>query len=866
LEVPVIKMYQSIYYSYRDRICHLRDDAEGWIKFPYNPTYYKLAEDGEFATLDGKRANATKKYVKEDFELYEKDVDKNLSILLDIYREVDDVPTYHNRIYLDIETERGEAINLAYCQKAPMKITAVAVYDENTKHYYVYILDLSSDLQSTTKDDTTVIPCTSEIELLRKFLDKWIEIDPTIVSTWNGDSFDIPYLYNRMKKLIGQKEANKLSPLGIVDFDERDDKMPYKIAGVNSFDYLRLYKKFIPRQQPSYALEAISQKELGKGKIKYEGSLDRLFKEDVNKFIEYNVNDVRLIVELDRKKKFIDLAIMVCHLGHVPYHYVYQSSRVVEGAIMTYLKRMDIVSPNKPTTNDPTLNDIAEGEEDDKFAGAYVKDPIPGLYGWNFDLDIESEYPSAGILLNAGIETFVFKVVTEDPFDDSWNLHELKQKNPEDVVQVERLNGMIKEVTIEKLINVIEKNNFTISPNGVAFNTENKSILAAVMESWFIKRKEFKKTMIKYGEEGNTKMFEFYDLYQNVMKVFLNSIYGCLGLKSFRYSDGKDYLASAITATGRVIVTRSADFVNDKYNAECSTDNDYVLMSDTDSLYVDARSVLRHRFPEIDLNDDKTSIEKLRPIAKEFADTLNEYYASYFTKGYFNSDNNRVRIKSETISKTLYISAKKQYAQYIVDREGVIVEDFDFKGLDGMKSSFPKLFREFYQNLVKNLLFGKKKDFVDELILNFREKFKTLSLEEVAKPTGIKKYREYIGKAPGAGQIFSTTKLHCPVNTKAAIYHNDLLRFKGMHRTFPIIQAGDKMLWVYLKDNPYNIDVLAINGYEPCPDIREIMNKYVDREAMFDRNLINKLTKIYENMNWGQINLNKKVNKFIKYL
>jgi DNA polymerase elongation subunit (family B) len=862
-------MYQSIYYSYRDRTCHLRDDQEGWCQFDYKPTYYKIHPDGQFKTLDGKKANPTQKYDKEDANLYEKDVDKNLSILLDIYKDIDDVPKYHNKVYLDIETERGEAINLAYCQRAPMKVTAIAIYDETGGQYYAYVLDQARLLENSNNEDINVIPCANEASLLIAFLDKWIEIDPTIVIHWNGDNFDIPYLYNRMKKVLGAYKANMLSPLQIVDFDERDPKMPYKIAGVNSFDYMRLYKKFIPKQQPSYALEAICQKELGRGKIQYDGSLDRLFKEDVQKFIEYNINDVRLIVDLDKKRKFIDLAVMVSHLGHVPYHYVYESSRVVEGAIMTYLKRQEIVSPNKPTTVNPELRASMDEDsnDDDKFAGAYVKDPIPGLYSWNFDLDIESEYPSAGILLNVGVDTFMFKIVVSDPFDDSWNLNDMKQKNPDQNVTIEKLDGTIKQVNLGKLINLIEKNNLTISPNGVAFSTDFESILAEVMDSWFLKRKDYKKTMIKYGEAGDTKMYEFYNLYQQVMKVFLNSIYGCLGLKSFRYSDGYDHLASAITATGRVIITRSADYVNAKINREyehTEAINDYILMSDTDSMYIDARPILKKL--AIPITEDDKVIDSLRKLSREFSDDLNNYYATTFTKEYFNSTNNRVRIKSETIAKTLYISAKKQYAQYIVDREGVHVEDFDFKGMDVMKSSFPPLFRNFMQQLIKDILFGKDKAHADKAILDFREKFKSFTLEEVCKPTGLNKYTEYIGRKPGVGQIFTEVKLHCPVNTKAAIYHNDLLKFKDLTKKSTLIQVGDKMKWIYLKKNPYNIDVLGVNGYEPCPEILEIMHKYMDRESMFDRNLVKKLQKMYNNLGWGAINFNANVNKFMKFI
>ncbi len=860
-------MYQSVYYDFYTKTAHLRDDQLGWQSFQYRPTFYKIDPNGKFKTLDGKRANPTQKYDPHDLDLYEKDVDKNTSVLIDIYLDSDDVPEFHTKVFLDIETEIGGAINNEYCRKAPVKVTSIALYDETTKEYYVWVLDPKQLLSSSNKKGVRVIPCISEASMLSAFLDKWQEIDPTIVVHWNGDSFDIPYLYNRMRKVLGQTRANGLSPLGIVTHDEYDDLMPYKIAGVNSMDYLRLYKKFIPKQQPSYALDAIATKEIGRGKIKYEGSLDHLFRTDIDKFIEYNVNDVELIVLIDDKKKFLDLAIMVAHMGHVPYYYVYQSSRVIDGAIMTYLKRKDIVSPNKPTTIHPELkkkfNEKKEDDEDDdKFAGAYVKEPVPGKYFWNGDEDLESLYPSLGILLNCGLETLLFKIITADPFDDSWNLADMKNKNQEAYVSIESLNGDQKQIKIKDLVKKIEKHKVIISPNGVAFNSQENSVIVEIMDDWFNKRKAFKELMKKYGKENDMKMYAFYDLYQQVMKVFLNSIYGCLGLASFRYTDGQDYIASAITSAGRLTIMRTADFVNEKLNRECETEGDWVIMSDTDSLFISADPVLKYN--NMLKGSDEEVIPFLRNYYIELANDINKWYKT-FCPTRFNSENNRLKIKSELVSKRLYVSAKKQYAQYIVDKEGVKVEDFDFKGLDFMKASFPKLFREFTQDIMKNILFDRPKSEIDTKILDFREKFKTLSLQEAAKPTGIKKYKEYYGgKKPG--DIFSKLLPHCPVNTKAAIYYNDLLKFKELDKQHSIIQIGDKMKWIYLKNNPYGIEVLGMHEIDPPKEITDFMEKYMDRDALFTRNLVKKLEKIYTNMGWGKVNYNKNVNKFFKVL
>lgn len=864
-------MYQAIYYDHYNRTAHLRDDELGWQVFQYQPTYYKADPTGEYITLDGRRVRKTKSLNMDDPDTYEKDVDKSLSVLLDVYNEDSEAPKWHNKVFIDIETQMGGTINLEYCQKAPVKVTAVALYDDNTKDYFVYILDEARKLSSHTKGDVTVIPCSTEQSLLSSFLDKWLEIDPTIVSTWNGDNFDIPYLYNRIKKILGSEKANSLSPINIVKFDDYDERMPYKIAGVNSLDMMRLYKKFIPKQQPSYSLDYISTKELGKGKIKYEGSLEHLFKTDIDKFIEYNVNDVRLLVELDQKKKFIDLAVMLAHTGHVPYHYVYQSSRLIEGAIMTYLRKKNIVSPNKPTTNNPELKKLMEqeSEDDDKFAGAYVKEVIPGLYGWNIDEDLTSLYPSCAISLNTGIETLLFKIVIDDPFDDSWNFRDLKLKDPNTPIQIETLEGRYKNTTIGKIIKYIEETNSTISPNGVVFDSSQPSVMVEIMIDWFKKRKQFKDIMKKCAEDGDKAGVIFYDLMQSIQKIFLNSIYGVMGLKTFRYSDGKDFIASAITAMGRLTIMSSADFVNEDIHKYCGKTGkdivDNIIISDTDSLYINVEEVLRYH--DLYGKQDDDIVLFLRDYSKEMSLKLNTFYIN-FTKECFNSKINRLEMKSETIGKRIYISAKKQYAQLIVEKEGIKKEgdeQFDMKGLDFLKASFPKIFRDFTQGLIKDILFGSAKSSIDKKILDFREMFKTLSLEEAAKPTGINKYKEYYG-GRRAGAIFSNVLPHCPINTKAAIYYNDLLKFKELDKKHSTIQVGDKMKWVYLTPNCYGIEVLGMHEVDPPDEIVNFLRQHIDRAAMFDKNLVKKLNKIYENLGWGTVSFNKNVNKFFKSL
>ncbi len=351
-------MYQAIYYNRGEKKFHLRDDKKGWLDFPYRATCYVADEKGQYETLEGQRVSPTKQYTYKDPNAYESDVDKYTRVLVDAYYDSDDVPSYQNIVYLDIECEIAGALTQDTVRNPAGKLTAIALYDNSTKIYYCYILDEAKTMTESTSENKTVVPCFTEKELMYKFLDKWEELDPTIITGWNSEFFDIPYLYHRIANVLGESQAVRLSPLKTVDEGEFAGAKYTTIAGVNHLDYMLLFKKYITAQEPSYALGNIGEKYINLGKVDYLGSLDKLFKEDVNKFIEYNVRDVEIIVALENKLKFIDLTVTVSHLCHVPYEQIYMSTALNEGAILTYLKRKNIVSPNKPTTYNPNLKDM----------------------------------------------------------------------------------------------------------------------------------------------------------------------------------------------------------------------------------------------------------------------------------------------------------------------------------------------------------------------------------------------------------------------------------------------------------------------------------------------------------------------------
>jgi hypothetical protein len=222
-------------------------------------------------------------------------------------------------------------------------------------------------------------------------------------------------------------------------------------------------------------------------------------------------------------------------------------------------------------------------------------------------------------------------------------------------------------------------------------------------------------------------------------------------------------------------------------------------------------------------------------------------------------------LKQEVVLDRGYFAGKRRYAQHIVNKEGVTVDELDVKGLDLMKSNFPPLFRKFGEHLINEIMFGKPKLDIDKQILDFRTELRTIDWKQILKPTGLKKMGEYIASPPRSGEIFSRLGNKCPINTKAAIFTNDLLRFKGLDKKYPVFQIGDKIYIVYLKDNPYRIDVIALNGYNDAPELLEIAEKYIDRDGLFDGVLKNKLESLYSDLGWGAVVLNQNINKFFKF-
>lgn len=294
--------------------------------------------------------------------------------------------------------------------------------------------------------------------------------------------------------------------------------------------------------------------------------------------------------------------------------------------------------------------------------------------------------------------------------------------------------------------------------------------------------------------------------------------------------------------------------------------NKYIKGSDTDSIFICLEPYLIKKY-ESDYNNKLSQdqiINEVRVIALEFEEKLNKFLSERISK-VCNVETNQIEFKTETIIESVYWAGKRRYAQHIVDKEGLKVDDWDFKGLDVMKSNFPPLFREFGEGIIKKILLGSDKNQITKEIIEFKRSLNIIPWEKLLKPTGLKKMGEYIDMAPRSGEIFTKLKKKCPANTKAAIYYNDLLKFKKLQSKYPTIELGDKIYIAYLKQNPYRIDTIAFNNYNDPPEIKEFIEKFIDKSKMFDSVMKNKLENLYEDLNWGTLVLNENVGKFFNF-
>lgn len=858
-------MYKNIHFDSFNKEIHLWDDLAGHTKFKYNEYAYTPDSNGEFTSIDGHKVKRITEWSDQAVQLgliYESNVPATTRTLVDLYYESDELST--NLVVLPIDIEVAKEGSYSTVEEANNTITSISYYSYKEDVYYCLLLDPNKS--SNEYDDEITVgdkilkavyyTFTSEYDLLKTFLKLYQKIAPDVITGWHVEFFDIPYLYNRISKILGKDWANALSPIKNCRSKPAGDfkQIKISIAGVSVLDYLMLYKKFTYSESPNYKLDTIAKAELGRGKIEYDGDLDKLYNTDIKKFAEYNIVDVELIVSLDAKLNLLDIARGICHKGHVPYEDIIFSSRYLDGAALVFCKQNGLVA----STNKAEGKDVDE----ESAEGAFVKEPTPGLYKWVYDIDLTSLYPSNIISLNISPETKFARVLNylEDDFskqvDRKYKIELIKDKTPIGKFSDEgfKSNSVIVNGS-DGLRQYLEKNNLSISSNGILYTLDKPGLIPAILKKWFAERKEFNKLKSKYAVEGNKDLQSLYDKKQLVTKILLNSFYGALLLKTFRFYD-KDN-GEAVTLTGQSVIKWSMKVADNYYAKILGSFKELCLYLDTDSLFYSAVPIIEHRHGSIDEMTDEQLVQHTLQVASEVQTTINNSYNVY-AKRLHNVTDHMWNIKQEYVSKrALWLDAKKRYAHWQVNKEGLPVDKIEVKGIDVVRSNFPKAFRAFMKEILTDILHDADKNILNKKVQEFGYIIKDSLIYDIMLPTGVKELSKW---ATDNNKHLKGT----PVHVKAAMNYNRLLDHWNI-KHLPKITDGDKIQWCYLKKNEFNFETMALPNNDDPLVIVGFVSKYIDRNDLFENTLKNKLQSFWDALGWGSIVSNNNINKFFKF-
>lgn len=837
-------MYQNCYYDKSTRLIHVWDDEKGYYTKPYRNYGYMTDPEGTHTAIDGNRVSRVTSWTKTNEELgmmYESDVDPEMRTLIDLYYQEDRVSNGHRVLFFDIEVDTTE--KYPDLQLADNAITAISWYERNSDQYAVYILDPDKAIPNEQKQNVYISSFATEAEMLKQFILDYERIAPTILTGWNIDGFDIPYLVNRLKAVFSEAVSDRLSPIRKINLIESSNI--YKLAGVSCLDYMALYKKFTANEDASYALNAIAKKELGKTKIAYDGTLNDLYRNDIKKFIDYNLTDVVLVKELDDKLKYVDLVRNICHKGNVPYNAIYMPSKYLEGAALTYMKRNGIVANNIQRS----AYETAENE------GAFVKVPIRGRHEWIYSIDLQSLYPSLIMTLNISPETKIAKIRNWSKVNFMFKLLNPSQTIPDDteVVMDTTDNNSLVRMKLSELKVWLRDNKFTVASNGVVYRTDRKGLLPSILELWFEERVQYKNKMKEFERAGDKEQAAYYDQRQYVQKIMLNSFYGVLGARGFRFRDNDN--AEAITLSGQDVIQFTNEIVNRYYEKRFGAVGDQAIYADTDSLYIQA-------VPGIKGFEGLTTEERIsaiRDLAEEVTDFVNNKLIG-FASHHMNSDYCKLLFKQEALASACFFVAKKRYAyKKVYDLEvNKPANKLVVKGLDVVRSNFPPLFRTFMSQVLDKLLMGTDRTEIDAMCVEIKQQMLTADVLDILKPTGVNE----LGKWAVSDLEF---KKGTPVHVKAALCYNFLLKKFKLDKRCPPIIEGEKVKWAYLKQNFYGIDALAIKGYDDPKQIIQFISENVDYDDIYESNLQRKLQDFYDAMDWGLTDANNNIENFFKW-
>ena len=661
------------------------------------------------------------------------------------------------------------------------------------------------------KVDTEYRVFWTEQEMLTDFHKWWCSNTPDIITGWNCNLYDIPYICRRLERVLGEKWQKSLSPWNKVNMREvyiqGRRNLAYDILGVSILDYLDLYRKFTYTNQESYRLEHIATVELGEGKLdhsEFENFKD-FYTEHWQKFVEYNIKDVDLVDRLEKKMKLLELAVTMAYDAKVNFEDVYSQVRMWDTLIYNYLKERKICVPPRQ-----------ESKKDDKYAGAYVKEPIPGLYDWVVSFDLNSLYPHLIMEYNISPETLV---PTRYP-----------------------------SISVDKILNgeIDIDSDYCVAANGAQYRRDIQGFLPEMMQKIYDERTIYKKKMLiaksEYEKTGDKELQADISAFNNIQmarKIQLNSAYGAIGNQYFRYYSLAN--AEAITLSGQLSIRWIENKMNSYINKILKTKEvDYVIASDTDSIYLNLGSLVETVFKGRE-KSDKSVLRFLEKVCDvEFEKYIQNSYEALATT--VNAYDQKMFMKRENIANKGIWTAKKRYILNVWNSEGVQYAEPKLKmmGIEAVKSSTPAACRTAIKDALKVIMNGTESD-VQEFVGNFRKKFETMPPEDIAFPRGC----NGVGKFSNPATIYSKGT---PIHVRGALLYNFHAKKNKVTHKYPLIQEGEKVKFLYLR-RPNKINENVISFFQTLP--KEFgLDKYIDFDIQFQKSFLDPLQVIMDTINW----------------
>ena len=789
-------------------------------KIDFGPTLYSLTKNqSKFKTLDGRNLNPIRFKNINDARRFRRDVATQNSPIYGLerfhYQYIND--EFPNKIEwdkkyikiftIDIETTCEDGF--PDVENPIEELLCITVKNQSNKQ----ILTWGTGEYKTDRPDVTYVRCKDEKHLLMEFMKFWLKNYPDVITGWNTKFFDLPYLMNRIKLITNEKVANKMSPWNMIEKNEimvrGRPQTTYSLKGIVMLDYLDCYRWFIPTRQESYRLDYIGEIELGQKKHEnpYE-TFKQFYTKDFQKFIDYNIQDVEIVDALEDKLGLIELALTVAYESKVNYDDIFSQVRVWDTLIANHLLAKNICIPPRE-----------EHDKDTKYEGAYVKDPVVGQHKWVCSFDINSLYPHIIIQYNISPE----KIIGHDG------------------------SGLSVNKMLKKKIDLshLKDENACITPNGAKFKNDSQGFLPEMMETMYNERVVYKKRMIKakkeYQKTPTKELSKEIARCHNIQwarKIALNSAYGAVGNQYFRYYDVRQ--ASGITTAGQFIIRFIEEKVNEYMNKILETEYDYIVASDTDSIYVTMDKLV-----------DQTCKGKNNEQICNFIDRVVEsriepYIEKCFTElaEYSNAFKNCMVMKREVIANKGIWVAKKRYMLNVLDDEGVRLAEPKLKimGIEAVKSSTPQVCRTKIKEAIK-IIMNKDEETLQKYIAEFKKEFYELPPEAIAFPRSCNNIHKYRNPAT----IFSKGT---PIHVKGSLIYNHKIREMKLQNRYPYIQEGDKIKFLKLVEaNPFRFDVIS---YITTLPTEFDLNKFIDRETQFEKTFLDPMRFILQSIGWSQ--------------